>query len=164
MNAVHSIGQILLRDLETLRRELQAYPNESDIWKVPAGITNSAGNLTLHLTGNISYCFGTVIAENGYVRDRDAEFAGKNVPLADILARIDFAKQSVEDAVNTINDMDLVKPYPIPLAGITLTIGQFLVHLVGHFNYHVGQIDYHRRMTTGADVTVGAQNITELKA
>ncbi len=162
MNAVDSIHRVLVRDLETLRRELQAYANEPDLWAVPPGITNSAGSLALHLTGNISHFIGAVIGENGYVRNREAEFARTGVSRQDIAARIDIAIQSVEDGLGKINDLDLEKPYPILLGDIQLTIGQFLVHLVAHFAYHLGQIDYHRRLVTGSNETVGAQNIGEL--
>lgn len=163
VNAVSSIRMVLTRDLETLRRELRAYPSAPDIWAVRPGISNSAGTLALHLTGNISHFIGAVIAENGYVRDREAEFARTGVSLQEIEERIDVAKQSVEDALTKINDLDLEKPYPILLGEIQLTIGQFLIHLVTHFGYHLGQIDYHRRIITGNNQPIGAQNIAELK-
>lgn len=162
MNAVPSIERILVRDLQTLRRELLAYDNEADIWVVPQGITNSAGTLALHLTGNISHFIGAIIGENGYVRNRDAEFSHFAVARLDLEARIDVAMQSVEDGLSKINDLDLEKPYPILLGEAQLTIGQFLTHLVAHFAYHLGQVDYHRRIVTGSTQTVGAQNIAEL--
>lgn len=162
MNAVSSIKKSLTRDLETLRRELRAYANETDIWALAPGITNSAGNLTLHLTGNLSFFIGAIIGENGYVRNREAEFASTGLSRNDLEARIDVAIQSVEDGLARINDMDLEKPYPIMLGEFQLTIGQFMIQLVTHLGYHLGQIDYHRRIITGSNVTVGAQNIAEL--
>lgn len=162
MNAVSSIKKCLTRDLETLRRELRAYTNESDVWALTPGITNSAGNLTLHLTGNLSYFIGAVIGENGYVRNREAEFASTGLSRRNLEARIDVAIHSVEDGLSKINDLDLEKPYPIMLGEIQLTIGQFMIQLVTHLGYHLGQIDYHRRIIIGSNVTVGAQNIQEL--
>ncbi len=162
MNAVPSIERILIRDLQTLKRELSAYANEADIWVIPKGVANSAGTLALHLTGNISHFIGAVIGENGYVRNRDAEFSHVAVARQDLNARIEVAIQSVEDGLSKINDLDLEKPYPILLGEIQLTIGQFLTHLAAHFAYHLGQIDYHRRSVTGSIETVGAQNIAEL--
>ena len=162
MNAITSIHRVLIRDLNALRREINAYPNQSDLWLAPPGISNSAGSLTLHLTGNISHFIGAVIGENGYVRNRDAEFADKNIDLVELERRIDVAIQSVEDGLSEISDLDLEKPYPIMLGEVQLTIGQFLIHLVSHFGYHLGQIDYHRRIVTGSIATIGAENIAEL--
>ena len=162
MNAVPSIQRILIRDLETLRRELRAYGNEADIWATPTGVSNSAGTLALHLIGNICHFIGAVIGETGYVRNRDAEFALRGLPLAEFETRIDLAIQSVEIGLSRINDLDLEKPYPILLGEIQLTIGQFITHLAPHFAYHLGQIDYHRRLVTGNNHTVGAQDISKL--
>ena len=162
MNAITSIHRVLIRDLNALRREINAYPNQSDLWLAPPGISNSAGSLALHLTGNISHFIGAVIGENGYVRNRDAEFADKNIDLVELERRIDVAIQSVEDGLSEISDLDLEKPYPILLGELQLTIGQFLIHLVSHFGYHLGQIDYHRRIVTGSNATIGAENIAEL--
>ncbi|MBK7091934.1 MAG: DinB family protein [bacterium] len=162
MNAITSIQRVLIRDLNALRREINAYPNQSDLWLAPPGISNSAGSLTLHLTGNISHFIGAVIGENGYVRNRDAEFTDKNIDLVELERRIDVAIQSVEDGLSEISDLDLEKPYPILLGELQLTIGQFLIHLVSHFGYHLGQIDYHRRIVTGSNATIGAENIAEL--
>lgn len=162
MNAVPSLERILVRDLEALRRELRAYAHEADIWAVPTGVANSAGTLAMHLAGNISHFIGAVIGENGYVRNREAEFARMSVSRSELEARIDVAIQSVGDGLAKINDLDLEKPYPIMLGDVQLTIGQFLIHLAAHFAYHLGQIDYHRRIVTGSNHTVGAQNIAEL--
>ncbi len=163
MSTIAWIQRVLSRDLEALRRELQAYPNEADVWKVPAGVANSAGSLARHLTGNMSHFIGAVIGENGYVRNREEEFGGPPVASSEMMRRIDVALTSVDEGLGAINDLDLEKPYPVELMGNILTIGQFLIHLVGHFNYHLGQIDYHRRLVTGLNETAGTQNLSELK-
>src|SRR2546422_7255337 len=69
------IAAILRRDLSALRREIEAYADERDIWRVAPGISNCAGTLALHLGGNIQFFVGAVLAGTGYVRDRDAEVA-----------------------------------------------------------------------------------------
>ena len=73
------IAGILARDLRALRREIESFGDESDVWRVPPGISNSAGTLALHLAGNIQYYIGTVLGGTGYLRDRDAEFALRDV-------------------------------------------------------------------------------------
>jgi len=85
------ITNVITRELKALRREIETYPSDDDLWEVRAGITNPGGNLALHLAGNIQYFLGNVLGKNGYVRNRDAEFASKDVPRAELLREIDNA-------------------------------------------------------------------------
>jgi hypothetical protein len=34
-------------------------------------------------------------------------------------------------------------------------VGQFMVHLVAHLGYHLGQVDYHRRIAAGQEALPG---------
>ena len=139
----------LARDLRALRRELEAYPDERDLWRTAPGIANSAGTLALHLTGNLQYFFGTVLGGTGYVRDRDAEFNRRDVPRAELLREIDAALTAVEGTLARLPDEALAKPFPQPVGGVTLATGYFLLHLCVHFGWHLGQLDYHRRLVPG---------------
>ena len=152
---------MLARDLRALRRELEAYGNERDLWRVQPGISNSAGNLALHLTGNLQYFIGTVLSGSGYVRDRDAEFGRRDVPKAELLREVDAAIAAVA-LLSKVPDADLAKPFPQPVAGVTLATGDFLIHLAAHFTYHLGQVDYHRRLLTGEAGQIRAVLPTEL--
>ena len=134
------------RDLGKLRDEIAAYENEADIWKTGNGITNPAGNLCLHLSGNLRHFFGSVLGGDGYVRDRDAEFASKNVSKDELLAGIDAALASVRSTLEGISDEDFAATYPIEVFGAPITTGFFLTHLATHLNWHLGQINYHRRL------------------
>ena len=134
------------RDLDKLRTEVESYANEADLWKTTDGISNSAGNLGLHLTGNLQHFFGAILADSGYVRDRDSEFANKNVARDEMLATIDSTKAVVVDTLSKLTDEDFAKTYPIEVFGHPMTTGYFLTHLTTHFNYHLGQINYHRRL------------------
>jgi|SRR5438128_4380722 len=158
------LGAVLARDLRALRREIEAYPQERDLWRVPpgAGITNSGGNLALHLAGNLQYFIGTVLGATGYVRDREAEFARRDVPRAELLREVDSALAAVAQTMARLREQDLAKPYPQPVGGVTLTTGDFLLHLAAHFTYHLGQVDYHRRLLTGHAGQIRAVPLTEL--
>ena len=134
------------RDLDKLRTEIESYSNEEDLWKTGDGISNSAGNLCLHLVGNLQHFLGAVLGESGYVRDRDAEFANKNVARSDLLATIDSTKTIVVETLNKLSDDDFAKTYPIEVFGHPMKTGYFLTHLTTHLNYHLGQINYHRRL------------------
>ena len=140
------LSQLYERDLNKLREEIEQFTDEADLWKTSGGITNSAGNLCRHLTGNLQHFFGAVLGGSGYVRDRDAEFAGKGTTRADLIADIDNAAASVKETLAKLTDDDFAKTYPIEVFGHPMTTGYFLVHLGTHFNYHLGQINYHRRL------------------
>jgi uncharacterized damage-inducible protein DinB len=136
------------RDLAKLKTEIEQFENEADLWKTSGAVTNSAGNLCQHLTGNLQHFFGAVLGDTGYVRDRDAEFAEKGTTRADLLADIDAALESVKSTLAKLTDEDFAKTYPIEVFGKPMTTGSFLTHLTTHFNYHLGQINYHRRLLT----------------
>ena len=140
------LAELYERDLDRLRTEITAYGNEADLWKTSDGISNSTGNLCLHLSGNLKHFFGAVLGETGYVRDRDAEFANKEVPRGEMLADIDATRNVVLSTLANLTEEDLDKPYPIEVFGHPMTTGYFLTHLATHFNYHLGQINYHRRL------------------
>ena len=150
------------RDLKSLKREIAAYPDERDLWKVVPGISNSGGNLALHLAGNVRYFIGAVLGSNGYIRDRNAEFARKDVPRAEVLTEIEAAFAAMQKGLGHITEADLVKPFGQPIAGQQLIIGDTLLHLVTHLTYHLGQIDYHRRIVTGQNVAVGTISVAEM--
>jgi uncharacterized damage-inducible protein DinB len=156
------ITKVITRELKALRREIETYPSEQDLWDVRPGITNPGGNLALHLAGNIQYFLGNVLGKNGYVRNRDAEFADKDVPRAELLREIDNAIAAVETGMSKITEADLAKPYPQAVGGVSSTTGAFLAHFATHLAYHLGQVDYHRRILTGESKTVKAMALTEL--
>ncbi len=151
----HHLRDVLVRDLEGLQRELNAYPNETDLWALPSGIPNSAGTLALHMCGNIRHFIGARLGETGYMRDRDAEFDRRDVPRAELVAEIDRAIADVRAALSALPVEDLENPFPDAVGGVRLQTGDFLLHLVAHFGYHLGQVDYHRRSVTGVSKPVG---------
>jgi uncharacterized damage-inducible protein DinB len=148
------IAQILTelysRDLDKLRDEINLFSDEADLWKLADGVTNSAGNLCQHLTGNLQHFFGAVLGGTEYVRDRDAEFSSRDKTRAMLLSEIDAAEVSVRETLAKLSDEDLSKPYPIEVFGHPMTTAFFLTHLTTHFNYHLGQINYHRRLLAKA--------------
>ena len=162
MTTLEALRRILLRDLATLRREVEAYGRESDLWTCPAGIANSAGTLALHLAGNLRHFIGAQLGGTGYVRDRDAEFNDRNVPRAVLISHIEDAARAVDQTLRTLPEARLAEPYPLEVGGTRPETGLFLQHLATHFAYHLGQVDYHRRLVTGGTATVGAQSVPEL--
>jgi uncharacterized damage-inducible protein DinB len=154
-----AVSRLIHRDLASLRDELLAYPHEADMWQVPKGLPNSAGTLALHLVGNLRFYIGAQLGASGYVRDRDAEFSRRGVPRAEIVASIETASDEVTRALATLDPAQLDKPFPVEVGGNRIQTGLFLQHLAVHLAYHLGQVDYHRRVVTGSSVSVGAMGI-----
>jgi hypothetical protein len=129
-----------------LIKEISLFENEKDLWIVTKGISNSAGTLALHLTGNLNHFVGNVLGNTGYVRNREAEFSDRDIPKKEIIEGIEQVKTVVQDTLESLTDVELNKIYPREILDSPITTEFFLNHLHGHLNYHLGQINYHRRI------------------
>jgi hypothetical protein len=156
------LSRLLARELTSLRDELLAYPDERGIWALPKGLPNCGGNLSLHLTGNLRWFIGAQLGATGYVRDRDAEFARRDVPRVELIAQVETARDEVTRTLATMDPSALDAQYPLEVGGVRCTTGRFLLHLEAHFAYHLGQLDYHRRVVTGSATSVGPIPISAL--
>ena len=159
-----SVHAILQRELAAVRRSVEAYPDDASLWAMRAGLPNAGGSLVLHVAGNLQHFIGAVLGGTGYRRDRDAEFARRDVPRDELLAEIDRAADAIDRGLDPLADADeaLARPYPERVAGREVATGDFLVHLAAHLAYHLGQLDYHRRVVTGTRDGVGALAPAEL--
>lgn len=138
---------LFCRDLAKLRVELESYKTEAQIWKVTGEIANSAGNLCLHLVGNLDTYIGATLGNTGYVRDRDAEFALKNIPRSELIQRIESTLTTIQRVVPALTNEQLKAEYPLLVLKEKTTTEYFLIHLAMHLSYHLGQVNYHRRLT-----------------
>ncbi|WP_373493480.1 DinB family protein [Aquiflexum sp.] len=134
------------RDLNKLKNELKLYKKEENIWKVSGDILNSAGTLTVHLIGNLNHFIGAVMGNSGYVRDRDAEFSTFDVPRESLIEQLDNTIQVVSNAILMFQEDKFDSIYPHEVFKEPMTHEYFLLHLIGHLNYHLGQVNYHRRL------------------
>lgn len=134
------------RDFEKLFTEINSYSLSENLWKTSGVVNNSAGNLCLHLMGNAQHYIGKEIGGFDYERNREREFSAKGVSKEDLLKEISFSKDIVSKSLEGLDDSLWPKYYPLEVFGKPMTYGYFLTHLYGHFNYHLGQINYHRRM------------------
>jgi len=134
------------RDLSKLKNELKAYRSEEGLWKTTNTINNSAGTLALHLIGNLNYYIGAIMGNTGYVRDREAEFMLRDVPFVEILNKIEETKLVVTKSLLEFPEDWFSRQYPEEKFGYPMTYEYFMFHLVSHLNYHLGQINYHRRI------------------
>jgi uncharacterized damage-inducible protein DinB len=157
-----AVATILDRDLRALRRELEAYPDDRTVWAEPPGFPNSAGTLILHLAGNLQHYVGAVLGGTGYVRDRPAEFARRDVPRAELLDEIERARAAVRSTLERLAPDVLGREYPEAVAGARVRTGDYLIHLCAHLTYHLGQVDVQRRVMTGSGGGIGAVQAAEI--
>jgi uncharacterized damage-inducible protein DinB len=141
-----SLIEIFERDLNKLIAEINAYKDENSLWLVKEGISNSAGNLCLHLAGNLNHFIGATLGNSGYVREREKEFSLKNIPRKELVSSIEKTIPVVKNTLSKLSAADLEKTFPIEVFGKPLTTGFLLLHLTTHLTYHLGQINYHRRL------------------
>jgi uncharacterized damage-inducible protein DinB len=156
------ILQIMMRDLRTLEREVRAYPDDASLWEAGDGLPNSGGTLAIHLAGNLRHFVGAVLGGSGYVRDRAEEFGAHGLTREQVVERLEAAIADLEAAGERVTDDLLEQPYPISLRDMTFTTGDFLLHLIAHSGYHIGQVDYHRRALTSSKEGIGAMPIPEM--
>jgi uncharacterized damage-inducible protein DinB len=137
-------------DLSKLMEELNAFPDDESLWKKLPGASNSPGNLMLHLMGNLNHYIGAKLGNSGYVRDRPVEFTDAGISLAEMKRRLEETQKVVVSAINGLSDEDFGVDYLTDESDDRRTIRAELIHILTHLNYHLGQINYHRRLASGA--------------
>lgn len=143
---IETLIRLFERDLNKLTTELNNYRDERSIWQLRGEINNTAGNLCLHLCGNLQHYIGVGLANTDYKRDRDREFSDKGISRAELLKLVAKTKDTVLNALRNFDASKLDSEYPLPVFDYQMTHTHFLVHLQGHLQYHLGQINYHRRL------------------
>jgi len=141
-----SITVFFERDLNKLKEEINLFENENDIWKTKEGIINSAGNLTMHLLGNLNHFIGKTLANTDYVRKRDEEFSVKNISREKLINDINSLKEMIKTTLPKLSEEDLKETFPLKIQEQTFTTENMLIFLLAHLNYHLGQINYLRRI------------------
>lgn len=140
-----SIVQVFEKDLNRLKIEIEAFEVEENLWLKSDGINNSAGNLCLHIIGNLNNYIGAILGNTGYIRNRPLEFTEK-ITKNNLLEKIEKTQVVVFKTLESLNPDHLERIYPEDVLGYRMTTEYFIIHLLGHLNYHLGQINYHRRI------------------
>lgn len=144
--SLKTLEKLFKRDLEKLKLEISAYANEDTLWKTDKKITNCGGNLCLHLIGNLNAFIGAELGQTGYIRQRELEFSQKNVPKLELIAQIEGTIETIDSTLKSLPEEALALEYPLLVFKEKTTTGYFLTHLATHLTYHLGQINYHRRL------------------
>ncbi len=141
-----NLAVLFERDILRVKAELGLYTDEKKLWLTAPGISNAAGNLCLHLLGNLQHYIGGVLGGSGYVRNRPEEFSQKNIPAKQMMDDLDRVAALIGKTIHNLSPDQLEKEYPEKIFEHPMTVEYFLLHLLAHLNYHLGQINYHRRM------------------
>jgi uncharacterized damage-inducible protein DinB len=156
------VRRVLTRELEAFAREVELFPDDESLWRTVPGVTNSAGNLALHVCGNLKHFVGAVLGGTGYVRERPAEFATRAGRREDVARQLRETAEVVAKVLARVPESTLAAPYPEAHDGVQLPCGRFLLHLSVHLAFHLGQAGYLRRATTGDARTSGAVSLKAL--
>lgn len=143
---IETLKSLYNRDLSKLKLEIESYQNEDAIWIIDKNISNSAGNLCLHLMGNLNTYIGAELGKTGYIRNRPLEFSLKDIPRAELISKIEEIITIINKVLDSLTEADLEIIYPQIVFEKEMTTGFFLIHLSTHLAYHLGQINYHRRL------------------
>ncbi len=143
---IETLKILFSRDLIRLRNEIEQYNNEADIWKIKGQINNSAGNLCLHLVGNLNTYIGKELGKSDYIRNRALEFSSRNVPRQELIKKVENTIEIINQTLDNLDENILQAEYPILVFDQNTSTEYLLVHLTTHLTYHLGQINYHRRL------------------
>lgn len=143
---LESLVKLYDRDLQKLINEIDTYENEADLWLIKSEISNSAGNLCLHLIGNLNHYIGSQLGGTDYVRNRPLEFSDKDVPKVILIEKIEATRVMLKQILPTISSETLARNHTEEFYGGNDSNAFFLIHLLSHLNYHLGQVNYHRRL------------------
>lgn len=141
-----TLAALFKRDLTKLYTEIEQYNSEEKLWATEQSIANSAGNLCLHLVGNLKTYIGAELGGFAYTRNRELEFSLKGVPKAELLAMVAETRTIVDETLRTLPATSLQQEYPLLVFTEKTSTEYLLIHLVAHLSYHLGQINYHRRL------------------
>lgn len=143
---IETLKSIFIRDLNKLQSEIELYQNEKNLWLIEKNIANSAGNLCLHIIGNLNTYIGAEFGKTNYIRNRDLEFSQKDIPRSELVSKIKETILIVNKSLDQLTEEDLKKEYPVLVFDKKTSVEYYLIHLTTHLAYHLGQINYHRRL------------------
>jgi hypothetical protein len=149
------IATILVRELEAFAREVSMFHDDLSLWTTVPGVANSAGNLALHVAGNLRHFVGAILGGDGYVRNREAEFGRRSGTREEVASELERTAEIVRKTLGEFPETRLSEDFPELIMGMRVRTGLFLLHLCAHAGFHLGQAGYLRRMVTGESVSSG---------
>ncbi|MNE43520.1 DinB superfamily protein [compost metagenome] len=142
----HEFERCFVKDLDSLAKEIEFCDEETLLWHAPPGVTNSIGNLSQHLIGNLNHFIGATIGKTGYVRNREAEFSQRYFTKAELISELAKTSEMIREVLSSVTEEQLNEIYPYETFGYPMTTNHMIAKLASHLGYHLGQINYLRRI------------------
>lgn len=141
-----------LRDnLQTIEKCL-ALLTQAQVWTRPNDVSNSIGNLALHLRGNVQQWIVAGVGGRDFARDRPAEFAQRHaLPIDQILPPLQATVDQAARVISGLTAERLLERVTIQAYDVSVLSAVF--HVVEHFSLHTGQIVYQTKILTGLDLS-----------
>lgn len=141
---INELKELYDRDLERLESELTLIAGDN-LWETVPGVVNSVGILTQHIVGNLNHFVGTALGNTDYIRNRDREFTQTGITSDKLISDVNDTSDMIDCVLGNLEEGELANPYPMDIP-MDYSIYKFLLHLYGHLNYHLGQVNYLRRI------------------
>jgi len=142
----NTLANFYERDIRKLIGEVNLFTNEENLWRTKGSVKNASGNLVLHIIGGLNYLIGATLAQTGYVRDRDREFTRKDVERKDLVAQLEELIPMINKTMNALTHEHMEAEYPLIFDNMKVPTSYVLLQLLLHLNYHLGQVNYLRRI------------------
>jgi hypothetical protein len=149
MSTTNDLAPLFRRDLTRLSQQIEAFPNDEALWQTLPGVMNAAGNLALHIEGNLREYVGRQLGKLPYNRNRELEFSLRGISRHELGTRIAELRRSIPSVIEELSSEQLRMEYPEVVLEVAISTREFLIHLYGHLNWHLGQIDCLRRVLIG---------------
>jgi hypothetical protein len=153
VSTANELASLFRRDLERLTRQVESFPNDETLWRTRPGVTNAAGSLALHLEGNLREFVGRQLGQIDYERNRELEFSARGLTRQELVIRLTELRSSIPSVIENLSAEQLEAEYPQVVLQTATSTGEFLIHLYGHLNWHLGQLDYLRRILSEAEAS-----------
>ncbi|HEX6983617.1 MAG TPA: DUF1572 family protein [Balneolaceae bacterium] len=138
------IKAFYIRDLDQLADEIGKIPHNY-LWELESGIRNSCGVLAQHMTGNLNHYIRAGMGDTGYERNRKKEFTNTGISGRELIESVNNTSVMIGEVLDKLSAEQLNEPFSL-YKSEKFTVGETLIHLYGHFNYHLGQVNYLRRI------------------
>jgi Protein of unknown function (DUF664) len=153
MSTANDLAFLFRRDLAKLSKQIESFPSDEALWKTLPGVTNAAGNLALHIEGNLREFVGRQLGQIPYLRNRALEFSASGVSRDQLVARLTELRDAIPSVIENLTQEQMDMEYPQVVLEAAMSTKQFLIHLYGHLNWHLGQVDYLRRILLAGEVS-----------
>src|SRR6266436_5728385 len=117
MSITRDLASLFDRDLAKLTQQVDAFPTDEALWQTLPGVTNAAGNLALHIEGNLREFVGRQLGNLPYERKRELEFSSKGLSRTELSKRLAELRGSIPSVIEGLSPAQLEMEYPEVVLG-----------------------------------------------